>query len=353
MSDKTSGKERLCVSQDDKLQDALACLQQNSHGLCVVVDAEHRILGTITDGDCRRALLRGLTVESPASEAMNRNFVTVDQSFSLEQIRLLMRTNDIRQIPVVDGERRLVTVVSERSLQAAGTKRPNAALILAGGKGKRLGALTRHRPKPMLPVAGKPMLEHIIAQLVDVHITTIYVSINYLGGVIREHFGDGSRWGCSIEYVTEDIELGTAGPIKLIEDRIQSPLIVTNGDVITTVNFGAFLDYHTASRLALTMGVRGYTVQVPYGVVSMDDAGLVVDLVEKPSQNFPINAGIYVLEPRLFKYIPGGTAYPMTELVRSAIRDGERIGAFIIHEIWDDVGVPTEFVTAQTLLEED
>jgi len=342
----------VAVKPTNSLREVLACLQQNDHGVCVVMDESNVVLGLITDGDCRRALLKNLTLDAPASQVMKTDFLAVDPSFSVDQIRLLMRTNDIRQVPVVDEQRRLIRIVSERSLLSIGA-RPNSAVVLAGGKGTRLGGLTRHRPKPMLPVSGKPMLEHIIQQLVEARFTTIYLSVNYLAHVIQEYFGDGSRWGCSIEYVAETMELGTAGSLLLIKDRLSGPFIVTNGDVITTVDFGAFLDFHVASKHDMTLGVRSYTMQIPYGVVTMGNDGLVTSIAEKPFSTSPVNAGIYVVDAALLDYIEPGRAFPMTELIQAALTQGNRIGAFMIHEVWDDIGVPAEFIKAQALLEDE
>lgn len=344
MSDGTAA-----VKTTDSLRRVLESIQTGGHGLCVVTDFDDRIVGTITDGDCRRALLGGKTLDSPASEAMHTKFIAVDQSFTIEQIRTVMHSHDIRQVPVVDDSRRLVRIVSDRTYRGDRAELPNAALILAGGKGTRLRPLTESVPKPLLPVGGKPMLEHLIVQLVHAGVRTIYVSINYLGHLIEEYFGDGSRWGCTITYLAEEQELGTGGPLRLLDGLVDEPVIVLNGDLVTTVDFKALLDTHRRAGNAITIAVTQHENQIPFGVVSTTPDGTVSRIEEKPVQRVPINAGIYVVEPRLIPLVPAGVAVPMTTFLETALDRSERVGAFMIHEVWNDVGLPIAYMKAQKL----
>jgi dTDP-glucose pyrophosphorylase/predicted transcriptional regulator len=340
--------QNMCVLPTDTLRRVLEVLQASPLRICIVWDEHQKILGTITDGDCRRAFLNKLNFESPASEVMNRQFLVVDTSFSMHQMELLMRTNDIKQVPIVDRENVLVDIVCAAALRVP-SQRENAALILAGGKGKRLAPLTNYVPKPMLPVGGKPMIENLIVQLVRAGVLRIFISINYLGYQIEEHFGDGSKWGCRIEYLKEDQELGTAGPLRLLSGKVQQPLLVVNGDLVTSVDFGACFDFHRAHSFEMSVGVSTYSVQIPFGVVTTGEDGRILSVAEKPEQEFTVNAGLYIVEPTLLDEIPADCATPMTDVIERLVHAGRSVGAFPIHESWVDVGRPEQYMNAQKL----
>lgn len=329
------------VSINATLRDVLDNLADNPHGLCVVVDDHNHILGVLTDGDCRRALLKGLTLESPAREAMKTQFIAVDESFTVDQIRLLMRTNGVEQIPIVDDAKCFLKTISQRSLAGRPPERSTPVLILAGGKGRRLGALTENLPKPMLPIAGKPMIEHLIIRLVESKFRDIYISVNYLGDKIEKYFGDGSRWGCRIKYLREEVELGSGGPLGLLDGRIDKPLLVINGDLVTTVDFGSFVDFHSGSNFALTIGVSIYEVQIPFGVVNVNKDGSVASFIEKPIHWCPVSAGLYMVNPDVLSLVPPDQFTPMNTIIESAMQSQLKVGAFTIHEGWNDVGIPS------------
>lgn len=346
----------ICVSPPTSLKQVLETIQSTVYKICLVTDEASKILGTITDGDCRRALLKGASLDTKAEEIMHRDCVVVDSSFSMEQINFLMRTTQLKQIPVVDAKNTVVDIVCEASVtQGTGEnqprKLPNAALILAGGKGTRLRPLTENIPKPMLPVGGRPMLERLIQQLVFHGITDLYISINYLGHIIENYFADGSAYGCKITYIREEKELGTAGPLRLMSDQINKPFLVVNGDLVTTVDFGAFLDFHAAHEFDLTVGVSHYKVQVPFGVIETNEQGQVTDIVEKPVQDFTINTGLYIVDPALISYIPPRELVPMTDFIETVIERGRSVGAFPIHESWADVGLPEQYQNVNASLQ--
>ena len=341
--------QNVCIRGDAPLREVLERLSTNAHGLCVVVDENNLVLGTITDGDCRRALIRGLSLETAAREVMNTHFIAVDESFSLEQILLIMKTNSVHQVPVVDGNLQFLDVVSTRALEQVRVQRRNPVLILAGGQGLRLRPLTSSIPKPMLKVRGRPILERLVDRLAASHFSDIYISVNYLGHKIEDFFGDGSRWNCSIRYLREERELGTAGPLRFLEDKVQSAVLVVNGDLLTTVDFGACADFHYSGHYDLTLGMSYHTVQIPYGVVQMNEEGKVASVEEKPRQTYPIYAGLYFIEPHLISLVPPNVMFPMTSLIERAISEGAHVGAFPIHELWDDIGMPDNYVAAQDL----
>jgi NDP-sugar pyrophosphorylase family protein len=287
-------------------------------------------------------------VETVASEIMNRNFVMVEQSFTIEQIRFLMKVNSVETIPIVDAQRNLIDLVTASSLESDSSGHKNPVLILAGGQGKRLRPLTRHVPKPMLPIRGQPMIERLIQNLVSCHFTDIHVSTNYLGHVIEEHLQDGRRFGCKITYLHEETELGTAGPMRFLKDAIAEPLLVVNGDLLTAVNFEACLDFHQRHGFGVTVGVIPHRVEVPYGVINLGEGGVISGIKEKPVLTFPVNAGLYVVEPRLLDLIEPGQFCPMNEFIEAAIGSGGRVGAFPVHEFWMDVGLPEQYFSAQS-----
>ena len=340
-------RENICLSATDTLKSVLSCLQLNEHRLCVVIDDSGKIIGTITDGDCRRALLKGMSLETPAASIMNQQFVVVDESFSLDHVKLLMRSNAIDQVPIVDADRRFKDVVSVHSLINRSEKKTNPVLILTGGKGTRLRPLTHNIPKPMLPVQGKPMLELLINNLVEAGFENIFLSINYLGHVIEEYFGDGQKFSCNIQYLKEDIELGTGGPLKLLEKFANEPIVALNGDLVTEVDFAAALDFHSKHNFDMTVGICSYAVEIPFGVIHFAENGEISKIAEKPQHSFNINAGLYVIEPRVLQYVPENQFYPMTTLVNQVRNDGKKVGAFPIHEVWNDVGVLAQYFAAQ------
>lgn len=346
MSLKTETIAKISVTPNDSLQRVLETLQDNPFGIVLVFDEERRIVGTVTDGDCRRALLKSNSLEVTAKDVMHREFLVVDETFTLDQIKSLMRTNGVDQIPIVNKSNQVIDLVTAQSFTRL-VERNITALVLAGGKGRRLMPLTEGLPKPMLPVGGKPMLERLIGQLVDNGIKNIHISINYLGHVIQDYFGDGSKFGCSIRYITESKELGTAGPLRGMIGNATSPILVVNGDLVTSVDFSACIDFHRARRHDLTIGVSKYDYQIPFGVVATNQDGIVTDISEKPRYSFTVNAGLYAVEPHLLSSIPDDTFFPMTDFIDLVIKQGRSVGAFAVHESWADVGIMDQYLSLQ------
>jgi dTDP-glucose pyrophosphorylase/predicted transcriptional regulator len=335
--------QEIFLGPGDTIQKVLATLQDNPYGICLVLDDQGKILGTITDGDCRRALLRENSLNLTASDIMHREFVVVDKSFSLDQIRTLMARNGVNQIPIVDEQNVVLDIATANRVLPRAGERSTTALILAGGKGQRLRPLTDALPKPMLPIGGRPMLEHLVIQLVAHGFHDLCISINYLGHVIEEYFGDGTRWDCNIRYVREDRELGTGGPLRLLPEGATSPVLVVNGDLVTSVDFEAFLNFHGAHANDITVATTHYSVQVPFGVVYTDERGRVTHVEEKPRQSYSVNAGLYLIERDVIELIPPDRPYGMTELIESALAAGRSVGAFALHELWADVGLPDQY----------
>lgn len=336
---------KLCVKVTDPISAGLAVLNSGSEGICLVIDENGKMLGTVTDGDCRRALLSGQSLNSPIRNAMHTGFIAVDSSFSLEQVHALMRTNAVKQIPVVDDQRHLIDLILTRA--ALRLDQNAQVLVLAGGKGTRLRPLTENVPKPMLPVNGRPMLANLIDSLVHHNFCDIYIATSYLADQIENYFQDGSNWGCSISYVREDRELGTAGPLSLMPLQADKPILVVNGDLVTKVNFSSMFEFHKNSSFDFTVGSSNYNVEVPFGVLEVNAEGNLKRVSEKPVMSFPINAGIYVLNPEIAGLVPLSSHFTMTDLITKAISSGLSVGAFPIHERWLDVGLPEQYKIAQ------
>ena len=320
------------------LREALRIIDQGASQIALVVDEKQRLLGTLTDGDIRRGLLDGETLDTPAERLMNRQFRFVrsgeDQAVVLE----MMRQEVLSQIPVLDERGRVVELLLLLELLKPSLV-PNAVVIMAGGKGTRLRPHTEHCPKPMLPVNGKPMLEILIKQCIDSGFSQFYLSVNYLKDQIIEHFQDGKRWGVSINYLVEDQPLGTAGSLQLLPATVQDPFLVINGDVLTRLNTSQLLRFHIEHKAAATLCVREHITTLPFGVVQTDGVEL-AGFEEKPSYRQLVNAGVYVINPQLLALLPNKQAIDMPTLLQSAQRTGYRVAVCPIHEYWLDVGRP-------------
>lgn len=335
---------RFVVSEDASIRDAIAAINGNYSEIVIVVDGSQNALGVITDGDVRRGLLRGLSLRDAATSIMTRNFASVpagtDRAAALDVMKALV----VRQLPILDGMR-LVGVHLLAEILGAVPK-PNRAVIMAGGKGVRLRPHTENRPKPMLLVAGRPILERIVLHLVGHGIRDVYIAINYLGEQIKDYFGDGSKLGCRIEYLQEDRELGTAGALSLMSSRPDEPVIVMNGDQITRIDFGAMLDFHQSEQASLTMAVGHYQHEIPFGVVEVAGTQL-VRIDEKPTIQTMINRGIYVLEPSLLAAVPHNEFFTMVDLVDHCRDRKHQVSVFLADDDWIDVGRPSDLALAQ------
>jgi len=316
---------------------AIAAIEASDVKIALVIDNEHRLLGTITDGDVRRGFLKGLGLDSAARDVMNASPITAQAGDSLERFRALMARTYRRQLPLLDGENRVVGIVDENDFTEPAT-RENLVFVLAGGLGTRLRPLTESHPKPMLAVAGKPILERILEGFIAAGFHHFCFSLGYRGNQIREHFGDGSRWNIAIDYVEETEPLGTAGPLGLIARRPNHPVLVINGDVLTEMNFQHLLDFHMESGADATICTRSYHFEIPFGVMELDGQD-VMAISEKPTMDVLVNAGIYCLGPEVVDRIRAkGARCDMPDVLREAIETKHSVSAFPIHEYWIDVG---------------
>jgi dTDP-glucose pyrophosphorylase/CBS domain-containing protein len=346
----TSNLPSLCVPADRSIREVVATIDRSGCGIALVTDHEGHLLDTITDGDVRRALLGNQDLGAPVSDLLTLKTkwsypkpITAEVGTEHSILLRLMQENVVRQIPLLDSEGRVVDLITLDALLPDQVL-PLQAVIMAGGSGDRLRPLTENTPKPMLTVGDRPLMELMIEQLRQVGIRRVNITTFHKSDKITEHFGDGSNFGVELNYVTEDRPLGTAGALGLMQEP-QQPLLVINGDILTRVNFRAMLAYHQEHRAMLTMAVRKYDLNVPYGVVEGEGA-LVRALVEKPLLNFLVNAGIYLLEPRVYRYIPNGQHFHMTDLIQSLLNEGHRVVSFPILEYWLDIGNHVDYEQA-------
>ncbi|MDA8926837.1 nucleotidyltransferase family protein [Gammaproteobacteria bacterium] len=332
-------KETL-LSIDSTIKDAIKCLDKTGLKIVLVIDKNNNFKGTISDGDIRRGLLNDMNLESKIDRILHKDALVVPDGLELDLIKSLMNSNKIFQIPIISDEQQVIGLHYWGEISTV-SERQNYMIVMAGGMGKRLMPHTEHCPKPLVEVAGKPMLEHIIEQAKIDGFKNFIFSINYLGHMIEEHFGDGSRFGISIEYIKENEPLGTAGSISLIKNKINRAAVVTNGDVITDIHYGEILDFHEKHQAKATMAVKVYEQQNPFGVV--ETQGLeIISLKEKPITTDYINAGVYVISPSAVKKLETGSYCDMPDLFRKIIDDNEMTIVYPMHEPWVDVGRPAD-----------
>jgi len=324
------------VSVSGSLRDVLTALDRGALGIGLALSPQGVLEGVLTDGDVRRALLGGATLDSPLEPFLRREFIAVGRGASRAAVLDLMQARHIAQVPAIDGEGRVVGLHTLHAILSR-DEIPNWAVVMAGGRGERLRPLTDSMPKPMVRVAGRPILERIVLHLVGGGVRRIFIAVNYMADVIEGHFGNGSAFGCRIEYLREEKPLGTGGALSLLPSVPPGPLLVLNGDLLTQVDVGRMLAVHAEGGHLATVGVHEYVHSVPFGVVDLEGQRI-VGLREKPTQSWQTNAGIYILEPELVARVPGGTYFPLPALVEECLEKGELVGAFRVEEDWIDVG---------------
>ena len=344
------GSERpATVDLGRSLRDAMLAIERFSTSICLVVDGDGRLVGSLSDGDARRALLSGATLDDPIEQWCRRDPRTVPVGADRASVLDLMRALQVPQIPEVDADGRVVRLHLLKEIVGGGTLR-NRAVILAGGQGTRLRPVTGDLPKPMVPVAGRPILERLVLHLVGSGVTAIDLAVGYRADVIESHFGDGSAFGCTIRYLREDQPLGTAGPLRalLAGPAPEGPVLVLNGDLVTSFSVRGLLDAHGDSGARLTVAVSDYSHEVPYGVLDVEPGtARVTDLREKPTWIGTVNAGVYAVDPTLIATIPAGRAVPMTEVIAGCLERSEPVVAWPVVGEWHDVGRPQDLQRAR------
>jgi len=334
--------QEITLKTSDSLEKAINVLHHGGLRVALVVDKKNTLLGTITDGDIRRALLKHQAMDSSVEVIMNNNPIVAQSSDSMEVVMLKMKSRDLLHIPIIDKNSKLIGLETLQHL-TYDKRYDNPVFLMAGGFGTRLYPLTENTPKPLLKVGTKPILETIVDRFIKSGFHNFYISTYYKADKIHEYFGDGSAWGVSITYVKEDKPLGTAGSIGLLpKDLPNLPILMMNGDVLTKVNFEHLLDFHLKNNGIATMCIREYDVQIPFGVVSVKDQKA-QNFLEKPVKKFFVNAGIYVFNQEMIGKVKVGDFIDMPDLLEQQIEEGRNVNVFPIHEYWKDVGHMKEY----------
>ena len=328
----------LQLLRSSSLIEAMTLINNGIVQIAFVVDSSGCVLGTLTDGDIRRGLISGFLLESPVECVMNTNYHYLRQGYDKEEAFSIMKRFSLRHMPVLDEDLRLVDLLLLDDFGLPSLVQ-NPVVIMAGGKGSRLRPYTDNCPKPMLLVDGKPMLEIIIENCIADGFQDFFISVNYLKEQITDYFQDGAKWGVSIQYLTEDQPLGTAGSLKLLPPHLQSPFVVMNGDVLTRFKLRQLVDYHSHHEAMATLCVREHFTSIPFGVVAVEGVEL-SGFEEKPSYRHLVNAGIYVVDPKLLDLLPSGISADMPYLLEIAQKNDHKVVVCPIHEYWIDVGRP-------------
>ncbi|MCL6479847.1 MAG: nucleotidyltransferase family protein [Peptococcaceae bacterium] len=336
--------KKILVLPSTPIIKAIEIIDAGALQIALVVDEKGILLGTVTDGDIRRGILRGVPLNEPVNRVMNSSPTVARVNEEINTIISTMKNKNLFQIPVVDDGGRVVDLAVLKDLIMPGRRR-NIVVIMAGGLGSRLRPLTDDCPKPLLKVGGKPLLETILENFMEYGFNKFYFSVNYKADMIKKHFGDGSRWGVDIEYIYEEKRMGTAGPLGLLPEKTQDTILVMNGDLLTKINFQHLLDFHSNTGADATMCVKEYNFQIPYGVVKIARHRL-IEIEEKPVKSFFISAGIYAIEPRVLDLIPPNTYFDMPGLFERLIQENRETAVFPIREYWLDIGHKEDFERA-------
>lgn len=335
---------RFIVKSESSALTALSIIDSGGAQIALVCDSNDRLLGTLTDGDIRRALIKGGCLDDPVDSMMNSSFKYISTQDDPQKGFELMRTNGIKHLPIIDQCGTLVDLLLANEAKDFDVI-PNPIVIMAGGKGTRLMPFTSNCPKPMLPINGTPILEILIKQCADNGFQNFYISVNYLKEQIIDYFGDGSKFGVNISYLIEDKPLGTAGSLKLLPTTVDKPFLILNGDVLSRLNYRHVLQFHIDHHSTATLCVRDYSIDVPFGVVQ-NNGYVFTGIHEKPTYKYNVNAGIYVVDPSLLSLLNINEACDMPTLIHRANQAGRTVSVCPVHEYWIDVGRPDTFKAA-------
>ena len=337
--------KHLRLYPNQSVRDALTLIDVTGEQFAIVTDDADVLVGVITDGNVRRSLLAGISLESSVHEIMNASPVTTDGSMSAPQVLRYMEARSLSHLPAIDERHAVLRVWRLKDLQSTAVL-PNSAVIMAGGLGSRLGELTKSCPKPMLRIGDKPILEIVLDNFMRVGFRNFYFAVNYMAEMVSDYFGNGKNFNCSISYLHENKRLGTAGALSLLPPQ-EYPFVVSNADILTHLNMRCLLHEHLALGGLATMVVKKHSVHVPYGVVECDEHRNLLNIKEKPSTNFFISAGIYVIAPSVLQFVPVDTFFDMPALFSSLIEGESKARIMETDEYWLDVGQISDFERAQ------
>lgn len=329
--------KNILVLPSTSIRETIEKINESSLQISMVVDENNLLLGTVTDGDIRSGILKGISLDAPVHNIMHRHPTVARPGDDRELILNIMKAKRIHHVPTVDADGRLIGLETMDELLLKPRSRENIVVLMAGGLGTRLRPLTNECPKPLLSIGKRPILETIILNFIEYGFNRFYISVNYKAQMVIDRFGDGSQWGVDIRYLHEKQRMGTAGALGLLPEKPSQTLLVMNADLLTKVNFDNLLSYHDKHNARATMCVREYDFQVPYGVVTLDNHRL-LSIEEKPVKRFFVNAGIYALEPEVLDLIPRDTFFDMPQLFEQLIQKNHEIAVFPIREYWLDIG---------------
>ncbi len=339
------------VPANSNLFDAVQAIETNKKRIAIVLDKRGKLVGTLTDGDIRRHLLNNKSLDASVISLMNPNPIKADVNSSKSYILNLMRTHNIRAVPLVGPKDTFIRVVEikelvSKDIQESSLNGFEVAVIMAGGEGTRLRPITETIHKPMVKIDGVPLLERQIRLLHKIGVSRIFLSVNYLGKVIENHFGDGTQFGIEISYLKENRKLGTAGALHLLKENFNKPILVMNGDILTTSDLNNLYNFHFDHDACITAAAIHYRVDIPYGVFEASQA-IVQRIDEKPSQQFLCNAGIYAVSPEIVDDLCNEAELSMPDLIEKCLQENKRVAVFPVHEYWTDIGTPEDLNKAQ------
>jgi len=330
--------KNLILSETATFKEAIQLLDSNGNGFLAIINEKSQLVGILTDGDIRRAILNNKT---ELCEIMNSNPMTMKYGENRRNIIHRLKELHRKHMPIVDENMILKDVVELQENEF--NLKPNWVVIMAGGLGTRLGELTKDTPKPMLKVGTKPMLEHIIDMFVSHGFTKFMLSVNFKAEVIKEYFKDGSAFGIEVKYLEEKQRLGTGGALSLIDIKLNEPFFVTNGDVLSSIDYEELLNFHNQENSTATMCIRKDSYQIPYGVIEVDSDNTIVSMEEKPKKEFFINTGIYVLDPKILEYVPKNDFFDLPSLFDVLKKNMKRTKSFEITDYWIDMGNSSDY----------
>jgi dTDP-glucose pyrophosphorylase len=336
--------KNILVNESKTVIEAIKVIDSSPARVALVVNSEMTLVGTITDGDVRRGILRGVSLDASVNHILNNHPVTAETGKDLAYYEAELSRHKILQLPLVDNSNRLTGLHISSELRFE-TAKKNPVVLMAGGLGTRLGDLTTECPKPMLKVGGKPILETIISNFKAEGFENFYLAVNFKSEVIEKYFKDGSDFGVKIQYLRENRRMGTAGSLSLIKEKHSLPLIVMNGDLLTSISINEMLKFHQEAGTKATACIREYGIQIPFGVVETSGTSM-KKITEKPTQKFYINAGVYVIEPDVLDRIPQSEFFDMPSLLNALVEDGKKVTVFPIREYWLDIGRKEDFERA-------
>jgi dTDP-glucose pyrophosphorylase len=336
--------QNIKLSKNASIEEALRVIGDGAMQIALIVDKSDKLIGTLTDGDIRRGLLKGLDLKSSIKSIIFKTPTIAKKSDTKEMILKLAISKKLNHMPIIDESGKVIGI-QEISQLVIPNEKKNKVILMVGGLGERLGSLTKNTPKPMLKVGNKSILETIVESFKGYGYTNIVMCLNYKSEIIQDYFGDGSEFGVNIEYILEKKRMGTAGALSLLKDNSKEPFFVMNGDLLTNVNFEKIHEFYLSNNAQALMCVREYESQVPYGVINIKNTKI-VSVVEKPTQKFFVNAGIYMLSPEVLKHIPKNEFYNMTTLFEKLIDKDENTISFPLDGYWLDIGRFEEYKKA-------